>query len=120
MRCQGALLMTRLGPASGTGPGSAAGDLRISLNTSRARQRAAAPRGVLEAAPMQPYQVAGQNGRPATRSRPSGARVRSGEVGAVCERQAHVIETLAAAVATLRGGAAALKAETPSRAPRAP
>jgi anti-sigma regulatory factor (Ser/Thr protein kinase) len=33
------------------------------------------------------------------------------ELGAVCERQAHVIETLAAVVAKLRGGTAALKAE---------
>lgn len=57
---------------------------------------------------MQPHQVAGQNGRPATRSRPSGARPGSDELGAACERQAHVIET---PVATLRGGAAALKAE---------
>src|SRR4051794_32636327 len=32
-------------------------------------------------------------------------------LSAACERQAHVIETLAAAVATLRGGTAALKAE---------
>jgi anti-sigma regulatory factor (Ser/Thr protein kinase) len=60
---------------------------------------------------MQPYQVAGQNGRPATRSRPRGARLGSAEFSAVCERQAHVIKTLTAAVARLRGGAAALKAE---------
>jgi serine/threonine-protein kinase RsbW len=60
---------------------------------------------------MQPHEVAGRNGRLATRSRPSGVRVGSDELGAVCERQAHVIETLAGAVATLRGGAAALKAE---------
>jgi anti-sigma regulatory factor (Ser/Thr protein kinase) len=59
---------------------------------------------------MQPHQVAGQNGRAATRSKPSGVRVGSDELGAACDRQAHVIETLAA-VATLRGGAAALKAE---------
>jgi serine/threonine-protein kinase RsbW len=56
-------------------------------------------------------QVVGQNGRPAARSRPSGARLGSDELVAACERQAQVIETLAAAVATLRGGAAALKAE---------
>jgi anti-sigma regulatory factor (Ser/Thr protein kinase) len=60
---------------------------------------------------MQPHQVAGQNGRAATRSRSSAARLGSDELGAACERQAQVIETLAAAVATLRGGAAALKAE---------
>jgi serine/threonine-protein kinase RsbW len=59
---------------------------------------------------MQSHQLAGQNGRAATRSRPSGTRLGS-ELGAVCERQAQVIETLAAAVATLRSGAAALKAE---------
>lgn len=60
---------------------------------------------------MQPHQVAGQNGRPAARSRPSGAGLGSDELGAAGERQAHVIETLAAAVATWRGGAAALEAE---------
>jgi anti-sigma regulatory factor (Ser/Thr protein kinase) len=60
---------------------------------------------------MQPHEVAGQNGRPATRLRPNGARLGSEELRAACERQAHVIETLTAAVATLRGGSAALKAE---------
>jgi serine/threonine-protein kinase RsbW len=60
---------------------------------------------------MQPHQETGQNGRPPARSRPSGARLNSDELSATCERQAHVIETLVAAVATLRGGTSALKAE---------
>ena len=60
---------------------------------------------------MQPYQVPGQNDRPATRSRPSGARLGSDGLGAAYERQARVVETLAAAVAALHGRSAALKAE---------
>ena len=60
---------------------------------------------------MQSHEAVGQNGRPATRSNSLGVRLRAEELRAACERQAHVIETLSAAVTALRGGAAALKAE---------
>src|SRR5215217_4183353 len=58
---------------------------------------------------MQSHQATGENGRPPARS--NGARPGSEELSAACKRQAHVIEALTAAVATLRGGTAALKAE---------
>jgi serine/threonine-protein kinase RsbW len=60
---------------------------------------------------MQPQQAAARNGRPPSTTDPVSARSELEGLRASCRRQAHVIDTLSAAVSTFRSGAAALKAE---------
>ena len=60
---------------------------------------------------MQSEQVAPMNGRAVAPIGPVGARSELDRLRLACRRQAHVIEMLSAAVSTLRGGAAALRAE---------
>jgi anti-sigma regulatory factor (Ser/Thr protein kinase) len=52
-----------------------------------------------------------RNGRPASSVEPADLRSELDGLRSACRRQAHVIELLGAAISTLRGGAAALKAE---------
>jgi anti-sigma regulatory factor (Ser/Thr protein kinase) len=60
---------------------------------------------------MQPQQAAPGNGRPASAAETVDGRRDLDGLRLVCRRQAHVIELLGAALSTLPGGAAALKAE---------
>jgi serine/threonine-protein kinase RsbW len=60
---------------------------------------------------MQPQQVGSTNGGSPSVARSAVARSELDRLRATCRRQAHVIDTLGHAVLTLRGGAAALKAE---------
>jgi anti-sigma regulatory factor (Ser/Thr protein kinase) len=60
---------------------------------------------------VQPHQPPPSNGRPASPAQPADSRSEHDGLRSACRRQAHAIETLDAAMSTLRSGAAALKAE---------
>src|SRR4051812_7037695 len=60
---------------------------------------------------MQSHEAGSSNGRSASRSEPVGPCLELDGLRSACLRQARVIESLSETVSTLRGAAAALKAE---------